>query len=107
MLSVSINRRALKHIIDGSKKYEIRQKKGIFEHISANDCIKLFNGKEFTIKKVNNTIEADTLDELFTKIDFHNCTPYFKNKYEAIKHIHKFYSKSSISCKKFIAINLL
>ena len=107
MLNISINIRALKHIIDGSKKYEIRQKKGIFTNISNNDLIRLFNGKTFTIKKIRNIVEADSLDELFQKIDFITCTPYFNNKNDAINYIHKFYSKSSISSKKFIALNLV
>jgi len=106
MLSISVNNRALVHIKNGTKKYEIRQKKGIFTNLTDNKKIKLYNGSDFTIKKIKTIIEANSLDELFKIINFNTCTPYFDNKLIAIEHIHKFYSKKSILSNKFIALNL-
>ena len=107
MLKISINSRALAHIKNGSKKYEIRQKKGIFNNLENNQLIKLYNGHDYAIKTINQVIEANTLDELFSMVDFDICTPYFNDKLSAINHIHKFYSKKSILSNKFIALNLI
>jgi ASC-1-like (ASCH) protein len=107
MLKISINRRALVHIKNGSKKYEIRQKKGIFTNIENNQLIRLYNGDDSTIKTISHIIEANTLDELFNMVNFDTCTPYFDDKSSAINYIHKFYSKKSISSNKFIALNLI
>jgi len=107
MLKISINRRALAHIKNGSKKYEIRQKKGIFTNIENNQLIRLYNGNDYTIKTISHIVEANTLDELFNMVNFDTCTPYFDDKSSAINHIHKFYSKKSISSNKFIALNLI
>tara|TARA_B100000963_G_scaffold350905_1_gene361773 strand:+ start:99 stop:422 length:324 start_codon:yes stop_codon:yes gene_type:complete len=107
MFTIRVNGRALKHIIKGTKNYEIRLKRGVFNNITYDMPIKLFNGEISTIKKISNIIEADTLDELFSIIDYSMATPYFSDKSEAIKHIHNFYSKNSIKTKKFIALNLV
>ena len=107
MFTIRVNTRALKHIIKGTKNYEIRLKKGIFNNIKHDMTIKLFNGQISTIKKISNIVEADTLDELFNIIDYNMATPYFRHKSQAIKHIHNFYSENSIKTKKFIALNLV
>ena len=107
MLYISINHRALTHVKNGSKKYEIRQKKGVFNNLKNYQLIKLYNGDDYIIKTIKNIIEADSLHELFKIINFEVCTPYFDNKLNAIDHIHKFYSKKSILTNKFIALNLI
>ena len=52
MFTIRVNGRALKHIIKGTKNYEIRLKRGVFNNITYDMPIKLFNGEISTIKSL-------------------------------------------------------
>ena len=106
MLSISVNKTALREIILNNKLYEIRLKRGIFKNIHIGQNITLFNESIKTNKKIEDILEFCNLEDLFNSIDYRFCTPLLDTKIDAINHINKFYKSNLLEKYNVIAIKL-
>ena len=106
MFRVSINKDALELIQESKKIYEIRLKRGLFTKISKGDSINFINNNLSTVKIVDNILEFDSIDEMYSYLDYRQCAPLSLNLEEAKQRLYKFYSKSKLKNYNVIAIKL-
>ena len=106
--SISINRRALNHIKNGSKTVEGRLKKGIFKSnpILIGDIINFINLDQVISVIVKAVYEFDNIKYFLEDNPIHNLTPYYYNTDDVLNHYKNFYSLNALNKSPFLAIHI-
>ena len=94
MYKISINKRALKNIINSTKKIEGRLFKGIFSNINIGDIFTFYNDEESCNVKIIKINCYNNFYDMLSNENLRNLLPYCSNINEGLDLYNKIYKKN-------------
>ena len=107
MLELYIRNPAFVNIINGTKKYELRLLKGIFNNINTGDKILICNNNDKIKKTINKIIRFDNFNDLLKNLGVRNCLVRFNSVDEGTNYLKTIYNSNLQKKYSCIAIEFI
>jgi len=94
MLEIYIRNPAFKDLISGTKKYELRLLKGIFNNLNNGDKVLLCNNRLKVLKTIKNIYPFNNFNDLLNNLGLNKCLVNCDNIKQAIEYIDTIYNSN-------------
>jgi len=107
MLELYIRNPAFSNIINGTKKYELRLLKGIFNNINTGDKILICNKNDKIKKTINNIFRFNNFNDLLKNLGVQDCLVRFNSLDEGTNYLETIYNPNLQRKYSCIAIEFI